>query len=567
MNYRKPIRALVLSIAAAVASALPSSADTGAGAYLAARSAEQQHDFAAASQYYIRALTKDPGNRELMERAVLSLIGMGDITRALPIARQLAGADPESQVAGTLLLAEAVRNNDFDAAYRILREAGRLGPLIDGLSLAWVQAGQGRMSQALESFDAVARQEGLQSFAAYHKALALAMVGNLEAAEAILSGTAGPEIPATRRSIIARVEILSQLERNREAIELLYAAFGSDFDPGLARLRSRLAAGETLPLSIVRDARDGVAEVFFGVAGALMGEGNDGYTLLYTRITQYLRPDNEDAIILAAQLLERLGRYELATAAYESISPDSPAYEAAELGRARTLRLAGDPEAAVEALERLAERFPDQAAVHVALGDELRRMKRYEEAGRAYSRAIALYGQPEPSQWSVYFARGITYERTDQWEKAEADFRKALELEPDQPQVLNYLGYSYVEMNTNLDEALEMIRTAVQKRPDSGYITDSLGWVLYRLGRYDEAVVQMERAVELMPMDPILNDHLGDVYWAVGRQREARFQWSRALSLDPEEKDAARIRRKLEVGLDAVLEEEGAEPLAHSNGG
>jgi len=169
-----------------------------------------------------------------------------------------------------------------------------------------------------------------------------------------------------------------------------------------------------------------------------------------------------------------------------------------------------------------------------------------------------LIGQPERRHWFLFYVRGIAYERSGRWEEAERDFRKALELEPDQPNVLNYLGYSLVEKGIKLDEALEMIRKAVEKRPNDGYITDSLGWALYRLGRYEEAVEPMERAVELTPLDPVINDHLGDVYWMVGRKREARFQWKRALSFGPDEKDAARIRRKLEVGLDKVLEEERA---------
>jgi len=199
--------------------------------------------------------------------------------------------------------------------------------------------------------------------------------------------------------------------------------------------------------------------------------------------------------------------------------------------------------------------------VLTALGDILRRQDQFEGAAAAYDRAIALYSDDMQAQWLIYFARGIANERLGNWDRAEADFRKALELNPGQPSVLNYLGYSFVEMKQNMDEALAMIEQAVAARPNDGYITDSLGWVYYRLGRYEEAVVQMELAVELMPVDPIVNDHLGDVYWAVGRKREARFQWKRARSVGPEEKDAVRIRRKLEVELDAVLEEEGADPL------
>ena len=197
----------------------------------------------------------------------------------------------------------------------------------------------------------------------------------------------------------------------------------------------------------------------------------------------------------------------------------------------------------------------------MTLGDTLRRLERYDDASRAYDDAIALFVEDTPSQWLAYFARGITHEREDRWPQAEADFRKALVLNPGQPQVLNYLGYSFVEMGINFDEALAMIEEAVAAQPDSGYIVDSLGWVQFRLGRYTEAVVNLERATELLAVDPIINDHLGDAYWAVGRQIEAEFQWNRALSFDPTEEDAARIRRKLEVGLDTVLEEEGADPL------
>ena len=219
-------------------------------------------------------------------------------------------------------------------------------------------------------------------------------------------------------------------------------------------------------------------------------------------------------------------------------------------------------------MQQLAKARPKVAVVWSTLGDILRRQERFSEAAAAYDRAIADLPTEQPGQWVVYYTRGICHEREKDWAAAEADFRKALELSPNQPQVLNYMGYSFLEMNTNLDEALSMIERAVAAKPEDGYIVDSLGWALYRMGRYEEAVARMEKAVELMPVDSIVNDHLGDVYWAVGRQREAEFQWKRALSFEPEsEEDATRIRRKLEVGLDAVLAEEGAEPLAVSKNG
>jgi len=281
-------------------------------------------------------------------------------------------------------------------------------------------------------------------------------------------------------------------------------------------------------------------------------------------VAQHLRPDSVDAILLSAALLESLERYELATKAYDKIPADDPAYNAAELGRADAMRESGDVDGAIEVLQSLAQSSPEDPQVHLTLGDTLRREERYDDASKAYDAAIALYSEPTRAQWLAFFSRAITHEREKRWELAEADFRKALELNPGQPQVLNYLGYSFVEMGINLDEALDMIEQAVASEPNSGYIVDSLGWVQFQLGRYDEAVLNLERSTELLAIDPIINDHLGDAYWAVGRRIEAEFQWNRALSFEPEEKDAARIRRKLEVGLDVVREEEGAEPLNYT---
>ena len=232
------------------------------------------------------------------------------------------------------------------------------------------------------------------------------------------------------------------------------------------------------------------------------------------------------------------------------------------MGRAETLRKSGNVDGAIEALSQLARTHADISDVHTSLGNVLRREEQFEAAIDAYDKAIDLFETPERSQWFTVYGRAIAYERLDLWDPAEADFRRALELAPNQPQVLNYLGYSMVEKRINLKEAQEMIETAVDLSPDSGYIIDSLGWVLFRLGKYSEAVPYLERAAELMSIDPIVNDHLGDAYWAVGRKLEAQFQWQRALSFDPVDKEAERIRRKLDVCLDAVLAEEGAEPLS-----
>lgn len=562
---------MIAAVCAAMAvsgATLPAQADPNTGAYLAARQAVVQGDYQAAADYFTRALISDAGNPMLMENAVLSFLSLGDLDKALPIAQRMETDGLASQPAQMVLAAVEAKSGDFDALLTRMAANRGIGPLVDGLLIAWAQMGKGEVSAALDSFDRMSEDESLAPFAGINKAMALALVGDFEAAEALLEEQAGGPLQLTRRAIIARMQILSQLDRGDEAIALLDQSFGADLDPGLVEMRTALAVGETLPFNLITSPVEGMAEVFHVVASFLRREAGDDYTLLFSRVSSYLRPDLSDGALLSATLLEAMERYELAVATYAQVARDDPAYHAAELGRAEALRKLERVEAAAEVLEQLTRSHGDLPIVHVSLGDLLRQQERYEEAAAAYSRALDLYAATDASQWFIYYARAISYERLDRWTEAEVDFRQALELNPDQPQVLNYLGYSLVEQKVKLDEALEMIERAVAAQPDSGYIVDSLGWVLYRLGRYDEAIVHMERAVELMPVDPIVNDHLGDVLWAVGREREARFQWTRALSFDPEEEDATRIRRKLEVGLDVVLQEEGAEPLqqaAHGN--
>ncbi|MCG6904580.1 MAG: tetratricopeptide repeat protein [Rhodobacter sp.] len=541
--------------------AAPVQAQGVSGSYLAARHASLFSDYRAAADYYARAILRDPSNPALMENAIMAYLGLGQVDRAAAVARRLLSVGATSQVANIALLADGIKRESYDSVIADLDAGQSVGPLVDGLLRAWAQLGQGNMTEALESFDTVATTQGIEIFGLYHKALALALVGDYEGAEAILSGRADGTLQLTRRGIVAYAQVLSQLERNADAIELIDKSYGENPDAAVLQLRAALEAGETLSFDALRNANDGAAEVFLVVAGALNGEAADGYTLVYSRVAEYLRPGHVDAILLSASLLEQLNRYELATETYQKIPRDNPAFDNAEMGRAEALRKSDRTDEAIEVLQQLALARPDNPVVHTMLGDTLRGVERYDEATMAYDAAIALYPDPQRAQWIVFFARGITHERSDRWDQAEADFRKALDLNPGQPQVLNYLGYSFVELGTNLDEALAMIEEAVAGQPNSGYIVDSLGWVQFRTGKYSDAVGNLERATELMPVDSVVNDHLGDAYWAVGRRIEAEFQWRRALSFEPEEAEATRIRRKLEVGLDVVLQEEGAAPI------
>lgn len=558
--------ALILALLAAAPGA---EATSLSGSYLAARQAEQQNDFSEAARYYTSAMVRAPQNTSIMESLTLVNLMQGAFDNALPVARRLEASGNTSQVAQMVLSTDLARSGEYAALVEALSdgEGVGIGPLVDGLLKGWAALGQDDLEAAIAQFDSLSGQQGLGSFALYHKALALAQSGDYEAAEALFEQDAGGLVRLTRRGAMARAEVLSQLGRNEAALAALTDSFGPSSDPGIANMRTALEDGETLEFTHIRNARDGMAEVHYSIAAALVNEAQPDYTLLYTRLALALRPDHTDALLLAADLLGQLDQHDLAIAAYAGVASDHPDYHAAELGRIGELRTLGEVDTAIEALNALAETHGHLPIVYSTLGDLHRRERNFEAATQAYDAALERTPlEGARGRWFLYYARAITYERRDMWEQAEADFRRALELEPEQPQVLNYLGYSLVEKQIKLDEALDMIERAVAAQPSSGYIVDSLGWVLYRLGRYEDAVGHMERAVELMPVDPVVNDHLGDVYWAVGRTREAEFQWHRALSfVDPEddqsEADPERIRRKLEVGLDAVLAEEGAPPL------
>lgn len=532
-----------------------------AGAYLAARNAVEQGDYRAAAEWYALALGTDADNIQLLEGLVAAQMGLGDVVAAEETSKLLISKGERSQITDFAFLAAEAGREDYAAILKAKKDGRRMGELMDQLVVAWAELGDGRMSAALEGFDAISNEPGMEAFGLYHKALALGLAGDFEGADKILSGEVAGPITLTKTGLFAHAQILSQLERNADAVKLLDERLGKEPDPVVDALRARLNAGEPVPFTAVRSAKDGIAEVFFTMANALSGEAAVGYTYLHARIAMYLNADHRDATLLSAGLLETQGQHAFAAETYAQIPQDDPSFPIAEIGRAESLFRAGDTKAATDILKALALSHGQFFVVQSSLADLMRRTDQFADCVSAYDAAIKLVPVIEPRHWALFFSRGVCEERQLSWAKAEADLRKALELNPGQPQVLNYLGYSFIDRGENLDEALAMIERAVAAEPETGYIIDSLAWALFRLGRYEEALAPMEKASLLEPVDPVVTDHLGDVYWQVGRIREAEFQWRRALSLDPAEKDADRIRKKLELGLDAVMLTENAKPL------
>lgn len=564
----RPIRILTIALALGLTqpsgSAIAQESEGLAGAYLAATQAVLQGNHAEAAERFLQVLAADPDNVSARGDAVLALAASGEWERAAEIATGIPAGDPAHELARLVNHVIVIRSGDLAEASQASANGMGAGPLADPLLQSWFYLGEGNVARALANFENIIEANSpIAGLVPYQMALLHAAVGDFESANAVFSGEVYGPLQLSTRGVRAHAQVLVQLDRSEDALELINRALARIADPSLLALRDEIIADPTRPYDFLLTPAEGMAEVFFTLSRALGVDSGRTVPLIYARAAYFIDPEHVMAILLTADLLANDSQFEAAVEAYAQVPTDHAQFTAAEQGRADALFRLGREEAAIEVLTALARDFPDLATVHAALGDSYRQLERYEEAIPSYDAALALVDQSQQRYWFLFYARAISLDSIGDWDAAEADFRSALELDPDQPNVLNYLGYSLVEQRRNLDEALEMIERAVEARPDSGYIVDSLAWVLYRLGRFEEAVAPMERAVELLPNDWILNDHLGDVYWMVGRYREAEFQWSRALSFEPDdEAEADRIRLKLELGLDAVLAGEEAQDAA-----
>jgi tetratricopeptide (TPR) repeat protein len=557
-----PLAALALGIVLPVAPAAAAPGAGIAGPYLAAQHASRLGDPVAAAEHYAEALARDPDDAMLLERTLLHRLAAGQVAEAVPVARRVDEVSPGGHLSVVALAAEEIRTGAHArAAGRLAAEEDRRGRFVVGLMEAWAELGAGDRAGALAVLDAL-EEDGAggpagRFLAGFHRGLVFAAEGDDEGAVRALENAREEAGSLPRRLALALSGALARLGRTDEAGAVLEERLALSLsDPRLRAARRELDDGAPEPL--VSTASEGAAEALFGLSRYLMRGRTELTGVAYARLATHLRPDLVDAHLLIAEQMLSNEQYALASEAYRAVPEDAPEALDARIGLANALEGEADVDAAVTALREATRRWPREIDVHRALGDMLRRNSRFEEAAEAYDGAIALIDEPENRHWPLYYSRGIALERSDQWPRAEEDFRTALELEPDQPLVLNYLGYSWVEMGRNLAEAQEMIEKAVEQRPEDGYIVDSLGWVLYRLGDFEGAVEHLGRAVELRPVDPVINDHYGDALWMVGREVEAEFQWRRSLSFEPEPEVEERILRKLDVGLDVVLEEEAA---------
>ena len=546
---------LVLFLAVSIAE----QGSASSGAYLAGRQAISDHNFVTASEFQTKSVSVDPSNAKLLEGLMISFIAQGSVDKAISIAEVYKDNGNQSQISQMILSASLIKDGRTEAFLSFIKDASKITPILKDLLSAWVLMGLNDDVNANRIFDKTAKVQGMGQFVNFHRAMSQLAAGKFEQALKTFNLIHSDKENPTRRSVISHTKILLSQSKFKEAQSLLEKWFGPTFDPEIEELFLNATNEKVYPKTSFSSINIAVADVFHSIANLIRKEADPTFTLIYSRLAEYLDANHIDSILMTADLLVELEQYNLAIKEHEKLSNSQPQYFASELGRAEALRSSGKEEAAVEVLAALTRQFPNSPNGFSILGNHYRRLEAYDRAEVAYKEAIKLYQAKGEAGWFLYYVRGITRERLNLWGLAEKDFRKALSLNPTQPQVLNYLGYSLIEKNTKLDEALDMIERAVKESPDSGYIVDSLGWGYYKLGEYEKAVPNLEKAAELMPIDPIVNDHLGDVYWMVGRKTEAEFQWRRALSFDPEEEEIQRIKKKLKVGLTQVLIDESKE--------
>jgi len=527
---------------------------TPSGNYLAARQANLERDADAASVYYRAALRTDPRNPELLELAFYSVLADGDIDEAVRLADRLIQLDRNNRNAHLVLGVKALKTKNYKEARQQFGLATR-GPVTDltaTLLAAWSAAGANDSKGAIDAIDKLSGPEWYAIFKDMHAGLILDLANNKKEAVKRLEHSYKLDASALRVTQ-AYAGFLSRNGGREESLRI-YGEFDKQLPryPLVLEAMSTLRKDEPLP-RLVDTVQAGAAEALYGL-GAALGRREEELSLAnrglaYLQLALYLDPNHSLAMLALADLYEAMKKPELAIKVYERVPANSPLKRNAEIQLATNLDTLERTEEAKKHLDKLIAAKPDDLEAILALGNIMRERKQYAGCADAYGKAVALQPAPTRANWTTYYFRGICFERDKQWAKAEADMKKALELYPEQPHVLNYLGYSWIDQGVHLDDGMSMIKRSVEQRPDDGYIVDSLGWAYYRLGNYDEAVKNLERAVELKPVDPTINDHLGDVYWKVDRVLEAKFQWSHARDLKPDADELKTIEDKLKNGL------------------
>ncbi|MBV8409768.1 MAG: tetratricopeptide repeat protein [Alphaproteobacteria bacterium] len=524
------------------------------GRYLAARVAEQDHDYEGGADEIDRALALSPDDPDLVYSAFRMRLYAGRIDQAAELAPQVLARKPGDAMANLVLAVQSIKKGDYRTAEFQLGKIGAdnsLGPLRESM-LVWLKAGEKDYAAAralLAKLKTAGVQRG-EGVGLIDEAQLDEMAGDKAGAEAKYRRAMGLD-KNNLRSMILIAEGLRRLGKTDEANELLKSV-GEKFTDTVV-MDGML--GPNAPTPKPPTAASGISDLLYEIGSSLVADPRNqraDLALIFYELSLNLRPDNDFAWLLLSSLYEQFDMTGKAIAALGKIAPSSPLHWQARLRIAALDAKEDHFDQAVSRLQAMVAEKPERTDAALTLAELLRTKERYAEAAQAYDTTIQRIKGSDERYWPVYFGRGIVLERLKQWPKAEQDMKKALELSPDQPHVLNYLGYSWIDQGLHLNDGMKMLERATELRPDDGAITDSVGWAFYRLGQYDKAVEWLEKAIEQKSDDATITEHLGDAYWHVGRFREARFQWERALNQKPDKDRLPVIKDKLANGLSAA---------------
>jgi tetratricopeptide (TPR) repeat protein len=508
------------------------------GDFLVSQFAAHEGDTALAASSMMQALAGDPASQQLREDAfVLSLLaGNGQAGR---LAKNL----PDNPLAQLLLATRAAHEGNWQTAELGYAELPHqsLSDLLRPLLVAWAQQAQGLPDRAMDTLQ---------------PALANTNLGAIAPLEAALIADAAHRDGLAQRLYEDLAKTQSRPSLQFARILANWQARGGDMAAAHATIEAAVKAAPDLAIAEPRllaaldnpsppNALRGIAQLLVEVAAANGTDDKNGLGELLSRVALAAQPGFADAHLLASEIATGHHQLKLAAAELEKVAQSEPLYPVVQLRLANIYARIGRSDDAVRLLRAMAAAYPERPEPLAQLGDTLADQKHDDAAIDAYDRAIALLRHPTPADWELFYARGSVLERAHQWPRAEADMNRALELSPDQPFVLNFLGYSMAERGENLKLAREMIEKALHARPNDGAIIDSLGWVALRQGNAREALHLLEKAAEMQPEDPSITGHLGDAYWELGRKLEAEDQWRRALVLKPDADEQARIEARL----------------------
>lgn len=520
------------------------------GSYLAGRSADLDRDKEAAAEYLSQALLEDPDNPVLIEKLFVLELDSGQIPPAEELAIKVLSFNSQHRMARIVLGLRDFRAKHYADARKNYAEASYtpIGQLTSTLLSAWTFAGEGNFSDALKTLDKLDANESFANFKAYHGALIADYFNNAIRAEAFYK-KAYEQAGTSLRVVQAYGNFLERHGRRDEAIKIYQAFLDGGEGNALIEFANARAKSGKVPEAFIATPNAGASEAFFSLASAMTDDQSIDVALLYTQLALSLDGDRPVVMTLLGDIYVDTKQYQKAIDTYDQTPATSPLRISADMEIAVNLQRLERTKEAQAKLNDIIARDPKDYDALVTLGNIHRNNEEFSQASDIYTKALALVPALGKDQWRILYYRGIAFERQKMWDKAEVDFRKALALSPDEPIVLNYLGYSMIEKKINLNEAVAMVKKAVQLKPNDGYIVDSLGWAYFQLGDFEEAVTQIERAVDLNPADPIIGEHLGDAYWRIGRTLEAKFQWQHAKDNGPEPDDLKRIEDKLQNGL------------------